>query len=47
MDGYYVDAKKGSCQSCSENKNCKSCYQLSLKSIHRTDYFDYVYDGDE
>ncbi|CAD8199978.1 unnamed protein product [Paramecium pentaurelia] len=46
LDGYYVDAKDGTCQPCSDNNNCKNCYKLSFKSIHRTDYYLYEYDGD-
>ncbi|CAD8202516.1 unnamed protein product [Paramecium octaurelia] len=47
LDGYYVDVKLGTCKPCQNNNSyCKNCYTLSLKSIHRTDYYLYEYDGE-
>lgn len=39
--------KTGKCKKCSENGYCKSCYTISLVSVHHSEYFDYFFDGDE
>lgn len=46
LDGFYVDIETGKCKPCSVNGYCKTCYKFSLSTIHRTEYYDYVNDGD-
>ncbi|CAK88462.1 unnamed protein product (macronuclear) [Paramecium tetraurelia] len=45
LDGFYVDMQTGKCAQCAENGHCKKCYTLSLVSVHHTEYFDYLFDG--
>ncbi|CAK90140.1 unnamed protein product (macronuclear) [Paramecium tetraurelia] len=47
IDGYYVDMEEGNCKPCSQNGKCKTCYTISLKSIHYPQYWDYEFDEDD